>query len=401
MRAVARIGTLVSDSVRYQTHRKVMSDMTVEPLNFEEVVRYGERRDPLAQAPDDAVFETMFVHGREPIPERRHVDVVVPSFTEDPDLPVFKVDFDLPRLSVGKRWFAPGVGGTQLASRRKLLDENDHRDVLTGYIPDHLAMRPLPDKLDRRLASARKIDPKLFEDPNTQWATTVFSPDDRFTFSDTAFPWCTAGRVETSAGGWASGAMVGPRHLLTCSHAIQWFANPNPYVAGWVKFMPSYFDGSTPFGSAWGIHIYWQQKVAGPGIDSTEGRNDYVVVVLDRPIGNLTGWMGSRTYDDGWDGGNYWSHIGYPGDISGGTRPSFQGGFSLNGDDVQPASNQQIYHQADVWPGQSGGPFFGWWGGEPWPWVVADQSWQNGSTNGASGGSRMVDLIIRARNDFP
>jgi hypothetical protein len=32
---------------------------------------------------------------------------------------------------------------------------------------------------------------------------------------------------------------------------------------------------------------------------------------------------------------------------------------------------------------------------------VADQSWQNASTNGASGGSRMVDLIIRARNEWP
>jgi len=42
--------------------------------------------------------------------------------------------------------------------------------------------------------------------------------------------------------------------------------------------------------------------------------------------------MGSRTYDDGWDGGNYWSHIGYPGDLATGTRPSFQGSFSLNGE---------------------------------------------------------------------
>jgi hypothetical protein len=32
---------------------------------------------------------------------------------------------------------------------------------------------------------------------------------------------------------------------------------------------------------------------------------------------------------------------------------------------------------------------------------VADQSWQNSSTNGASGGSNMIDLIIRARNEFP
>jgi hypothetical protein len=129
--------------------------------------------------------------------------------------------------------------------------------------------------------------------------------------------------------------MVGPRHVLTCSHAIQWINPPNPYVAGWVKFIPSYFDGSEPFGAAWGTHIYWQQQVSGPTIDATEGRNDYVVVTLDRRMGDLTGWMGSRTYDDGWDGGAYWSHIGYPGDLNSGTRPSFEGGISLNGNDTQ------------------------------------------------------------------
>ena len=118
-------------------------------------------------------------------------------------------------------------------------------------------------------------------------------------------------------------------------------------------------------------------------------------------MGAITGWMGSRTYDDSWDGGIYWSHIGYPGDLNSGTRPSFEGSISLNGDDNQPETNQAIYHLGDVWPGQSGGPFFGWWSGEPWPRVVGDQSWQNASTNGASGGSYMVDMVIRARTDFP
>jgi V8-like Glu-specific endopeptidase len=265
-----------------------------------------------------------------------------------------------------------------------------------------LALRALPRRLDKPLVSRKKIDAlAAARDPETRWATTVFSPDDRYLFNDTAFPWCTTGRVETSAGGWASGVMVGPRHLLTCSHAIQWFATPDPYVAGWIKFIPSYFDGDGPFDEAWGIHIYWEQQVAGPAIDDGEARNDYVVVTLDRRMGDSTGWMGSRTYDDSWDGGVYWSHIGYPGDLSGGSRPSFQGGISLNGDDAQPASNQAIYHRGDVWPGQSGGPFFGWWSGEPWPRVVAGQSWQNATTNGASGGSRMVDLIIRARNEWP
>ncbi|MDP8978732.1 MAG: hypothetical protein M3N17_09215 [Actinomycetota bacterium] len=59
-----------------------------------------------------------------------------------------------------------------------------------------------------------------------------------------------------------------------------------------------------------------------------------------------------------------------------------------------------MYHTGDVRPGQSGGPMFGWWEDEPWPGVVAVQSWQKSSTNGASGGSNLVGLNIRARSDF-
>lgn len=376
--------------------------MSKPPIKFSALGRSIKARDPLADPPQEALTTSLFLAGDEPALEVRAVDVIEPSFSRKGDRRVFKVEVDVRRAALGQHSFAPGVEGTRLSRRRKLLHEEGHNDLLTGFLPDHLALRVRPEKLDKRLSAARKLNTlREGRDPKTRWATTVFAPDDRFTFSDTAFPWCTAGRVETSSGGWASGVMIGPRHLLTCSHAIGWINPPNPYVAGWIKFTPSYFDGSEPFGTAWGTHIYWQQQVSGPTIDGTEARNDYVVVTLDRRMGDLTGWMGSRTYSDSWDGGTYWSHIGYPSDISGGTRPTFQGAISLNGDDSQPASNQAIYHLGDVWPGQSGGPFFGWWSGEPWPRVVADQSWHNSSTNGASGGSLMVDLIIRARNDFP
>jgi V8-like Glu-specific endopeptidase len=374
--------------------------MPEAPIAYRSLGRRIKARDALKPPPSVALTKTMFLPGDKPNVKLRGVEAVRPMYEGDGDS-IYKVDVDLGRLAVGRHSFPPGVEGTELKRRRELLAEDDHRDAVVGYLPDHLALRVRPGKLDKRLAVAKRIDALAKLDPETRWATTVFAPENRYTFNDTAFPWCTAGRVETSAGGWASGVMIGPRHVLTCSHAIQWINPPNPYVAGWIKFIPSYFDGSEPFGAAWGTHIYWQQQVSGPTIDGTEARNDYVVVALDRRMGDITGWMGSRTYNDSWDGGTYWSHIGYPGDLNSGTRPSFEGSISLNGDDSQPGTNQAIYHLGDVWPGQSGGPFFGWWSGEPWPRVVADQSWQNASTNGASGGSHLVDLIIRARNDFP
>jgi hypothetical protein len=62
---------------------------------------------------------------------------------------------------------------------------------------------------------------------------------------------------------------------------------------------------------------YAYKKVVGPSLDVDEQRQDYVVIVLDTRLGDVCGWMGSRTYSDDWDGGKYWRHVGYPGDLAG------------------------------------------------------------------------------------
>lgn len=299
--------------------------------------------------------------------------------------------------SIGTHVFGPAVKGTALPRRRKLLEPEDHANILQPFPPDHLSVRPTPAKLPRELRVPKRID--ALAGPGVKRATTVFTPEDRLIFNDTAYPWSTVGRVDT-AGGTATGVMVGPRHMITCSHAIDWLPAGSGAAAGWVKFTPSYFDGSEPFGVAWGVHIYWDVQVTGPTIDGTEEQHDYVSIVLDSRIGDLTGWMGVERYTDAWDGGTFWSHVGYPGDLASAARPSFQGGIALNGSDSQPDAHEVMTHQADVWPGQSGGPMFGWWDGEAGPRTVSVQSWENSSANGASGGSNMVDLAIRALNDF-
>jgi len=93
--------------------------------------------------------------------------------------------------------------------------------------------------------------------------------------------------------------------------------------------------------------------------------------------------------------------LGYPGDLAGAQRPSFQSGISLDGSFWDREVHTRIFHRGDVWPGQSGGPFFAWWAGESWPRLVADQSGQDSDENSASGGAHLVDCIIRARSDFP
>jgi V8-like Glu-specific endopeptidase len=300
---------------------------------------------------------------------------------------------------IGKHQFPKPIKAIKVD--QKNLKRNEPFDFTRGYLPSHLRLTQFPKELDKKLRVRQRF---IFDLKDRKkdggLPTNVFSPDDRYTFSDTSFPWCTCGRVDT-AGGWGSGVMIGPRHMMTASHVINW--GPNN-TAGWVKFTPLYFDGSTPFGVAWATRIYWWQQVDGSdGISSTECPFDYVVCVLDNRIGDVTGWMGSRGYDTAWNGGDYWGHIGYPQDVSGGSRPSFIGYDNFDDTFTGTTSGREslgITHKIDVIPGQSGGPYFGWWEGEPWPRVVSIQSahqW-GGPTgpNTCGGGNPLSELIAHA-----
>lgn len=293
-------------------------------------------------------------------------------------------------VDVTRRAAPPKLKGTALRRSERVVPEAKLAEQLASFVPDHLgfSIRPQEQVASRRTVRPRELDPRI--------ATTIFGTDNRRAFRDTAYPWSTVGLVETNRGS-GSGVMIGPRHLLTVSHVIDWTA-PEGYAADWVRFTPSYFDGGAPFGEAYGAHVYWYVQEDGDGfISGDEGDFDYVVVVLDRRLGETTGWMGARGYDDDWDDLSVWSHIGYPTDLNSGQRPTWQGSFRVDGTDD---AAQSILHKADVFPGQSGGPVFGFWDGDVGPRAIAVQSWQNSSSNGASGSRSMRDLVARARSDF-
>jgi V8-like Glu-specific endopeptidase len=303
---------------------------------------------------------------------------------------------------VGQHSFPPDIKSVALSRRHGVAAPANESG---GRLHDHLAVSTLPAKLARELRVRRRFlapgqSRRGLSDP-----TTLFNPEERYTFSDTSFPWCTCGKIETEAG-WGSGVMIGPRHVMTASHVVVW--KPGN-TCGWIKFTPLKFDSSEPFGHAFATLVYsWNKADGSDGLNLTEGAFDYVVCVLDSGLGNVTGWMGSRGYNTSWDGGDYWGHIGYPGDLSGGTRPAFIGyqdfidesNASLNG-----RSSFRIRHKIDVIPGQSGGPYFGFWSGEPWPRVVAIQSGENlggtGGDNTSGGGNPLSELINFARNANP
>ena len=270
------------------------------------------------------------------------------------------------------------------------------RDAGTeAYIPEHVDVDFVARLEPRSMRRPKFIDRNTFLAEGRVGAETIFGPDDRRVFYSTAYPWRCNGKVQSPLGS-GSGVMVGPRHLLTCSHIIDWRPDGS---AGWLKFTPMYYNGSAPYGAAFAVRIYSKFKVQGPTIDSTEAKFDYVAVVLDRPIGSATGWFGTKSYTDSWDGGAYWTHAGYPQDLTGGQRPTYQTGIALDGDFWSPDSHESMSHRGDVWPGQSGGAFWGYWDGKPY--AVATQSGQTAAQNSASGGSDLVDLVKKALADFP
>lgn len=301
----------------------------------------------------------------------------------------------------GTRVFPPAVKAINLARAKRVEFEEP-----AGLRPKHLDFRPLPKELPRVLRQPNRVRPldlRVGEDMGLP--TSVFSPDDRFNFADTAFPWSTCGRVDTAAG-FGSGVMVGPRHLLTASHVVNWGTNSS---AGWLKFTPLLFDGSEPFGHAFASTIYsWNRADGSDGINADECAFDYVVCALDARTGDATGWMGSRGYSTDWDGGDFWGHVGYPNDLAAGSRPAFVGYQAMDSTFTRTIGGRDsfgIRHRIDVIPGQSGGPYFGWWDGEPWPRVVSTQSaHQWGGTAGPNtcgGGNPLPELINFARTDAP
>ena len=298
-------------------------------------------------------------------------------------------------MRAGGRAFPPGLTGNSVkrSRSRQPIDLDDA--LLQSFVPDHLAFEPLPrDRVRARRTFNAKLDRKIVR------PTTVFAPDDRRVFQDTSYPWGTVGLVETPRGN-GSGVVIGPRHMLTVSHVIDWGGAPPGSAANWVRFTPSSFDGVGPFGETHGVHIYWYvQENGDDSLSPEELRFDYVVVVLNTRIGERTGWMGARGYIDAWDGLDVWQHMGYPGDLNGGQRPCFVNRVTLNGDDNGDDAHQFIQHRADVFPRQSGGPMFGWWDGDVGPRAVATQSGETSADNFASGGADLARLVSIARTDF-
>ena len=273
-----------------------------------------------------------------------------------------------------------------------------------GHRPEYFDLRPLPQRLP-----PRDVPLELLDDQHP-------AEDQRYAFSDRSFPWCTFGRVTTGGSGFkSSGVMVGPRHLLTASRIVGWHGDS---PADWIQFDPAYFHGATPFGVAHAETIYFWRQLDILTTNRDLMAHDYVVCVLDRRLGDVTGWIGSWPYQQIWDGMPIWALVAYSRDFGGGEELVFQDQVAFQTTVPPGGSGLDLLHHAWLSSeslaalfNELGGPFFAWWAGEPWPRVVATHSaWEGGHlpdghpglvNKWAAGGDPLVRLIQQARAEFP
>jgi V8-like Glu-specific endopeptidase len=327
----------------------------------------------------------------------------------------YRVQVNLPGKAIGQRATFQNIPVESPPKTAKSKHKKSRRTVRdNGIRPLHLAVNFIPKKValkrNERTQPPFDFDYKRKKEMVDR-PTCIFAPDNRYIYQDTNFPWNTVGRVDTPLGS-CTGCTIGSRLLLTANHCIQWNADN---TAGWVRFRPSYYNGSAPFGEAWATRvIYWMKLTPADGLSDLETAFDYVVCVLDSRMGNTVGYPGYRTYESSWNNGSYWQHMGYPSDLSGSQRPSFQGNAIISSVQTQGTAGQDGYvlgHFNDVISGQSGGPVWGWWTDEPWPRVVGLQSsapfvcpsepTDTSGDNEFGGGPALSNLISWARSNYP
>jgi V8-like Glu-specific endopeptidase len=232
-------------------------------------------------------------------------------------------------------------------------------------------------------------------------------PDARKVYYPRDYPWRCTGRIFTYTSwptpnwSWSgSGVLIGQRLVLTAGHVAPWGSQ------SWAMlFIPAYWDGASVYGAGASSYVSDYRGW------NTGGGTAYDICVLRlyQPLGTQLGWIGSRTYDGDWEGGNYWVLTGYPGAIAGANRPVYQSGVPVLDDD-EDGDAQQLEHHGDSSPGESGGPMFGFW--DDGPHAIGTTSGGETISGGflgigdednniAAGGSAMVDLVKWGLSNWP
>jgi len=156
-----------------------------------------------------------------------------------------------------------------------------------------------------------------------------------------------------------SGTMVNKHHVLTAGHVV--FSQSNGGWATTVQFNAAQNDATLPFGSAFATYLFSFKGWT----DSQLRDYDTGMLILDRDLGNQTGWMGLITTADSNLSNHQITVSGYPGDKGG------QELWAATAPIVSVASHQISYNAYTI-GGDSGAGVYGTWSGVNLEHVCAD-----------------------------
>ena len=166
-----------------------------------------------------------------------------------------------------------------------------------------------------------------------------------------AWPYCLNGRLEMRFGNaWyrGSGALVGPRHVLTaahnvCAHNVP--AIPNGTWSQSVNFLPALNEMQIPFGMAEVVSAYVDPRWTAAG----SKEHDIALLVLKEPVGQERGYSGLWAADENDLNRTTLVHItGYSGDTG------REGHMLTMAHFLEYCAPEYLYYQIDTSSGQSG-----------------------------------------------
>ena len=316
-----------------------------------------------------------------------------------------QVPGDLAAWSIREHSAIRGLPGREngRVSREEVRRASSESLVTPASRPDWADLVHAPRVAPRRVpATLRRLNGRRVQ-PHY-----VFGNDDRTPFYPSGYPWQCIGRVfvwtDPRNPNWSwsgSAALVAHNTILTAGHVAPWGNN-----AWMVLFVPAYYNGASTLGSNVYSYVesYW-----GYNTNDQVSAWDYSVMKLYDPIGDQLGWFGTKTYDDGWNDGNYWTLVGYPGAVSGAEQPSSQSGISFHDTDGDGDAKELETDNGDSSPGDSGGPIFAWWD-DGSPYIVGvvsgeEEEYQfpfsTQDNNIAAAGSPMVNIVQWAQANWP
>jgi len=308
---------------------------------------------------------------------------------------VWRVDIPAERAEAGAIHGQSGL----LRKPEEFLAEIDSSVDFRGYRPEWADFLPEPRLLPRtefplmpRLGRRGLVRP---------FQTTRFPPEERQVYRDASWPWGLVAKIFSNdmPGGAGSAVLVGPRLAVTASHCVP---RGNPW---WIRVVPAYFDGSSLHGS--GVESFVSDWAAFDTGGEVCGY-DWALLRLYEPLGSWLGYFGYNGYDDDWEDQAYWMTLGYPSAIDN-QKPSRQFWSAVFDDDSDSNGGQELETRADLSPGNSGGPMFGWWdegrdprvigvvSGEEYDWELFGGEWGNV----VAGGSGFTNLIAWGRTNWP